>query len=122
MGVIVLNGSTCFPLAGAPTINRQGNIMTPAIKKTAPTKKAAKKKVTGKKAVIAKKTPMRKVAKKPTKTSEQDISPITIAPEERWRMIAVAAYHKAEKRGFAPGNELRDWAEAEKEIDKLIFG
>jgi hypothetical protein len=29
---------------------------------------------------------------------------------------------KAEKRGFAPGDELRDWAEAEKEIDKLIFG
>jgi hypothetical protein len=37
-------------------------------------------------------------------------------------MIAVAAYHKAEKRGFAPGHELNDWAEAEKEIDKLVFG
>jgi hypothetical protein len=88
MGVIVLNGSTCFPRAGAPTINRQGNIMTPASKKKTPTKKAAKKKVTKKKAarkkaVIAKKTPMRKVAKKPTKPSKQDISPITIAPEER---------------------------------------
>jgi uncharacterized protein YjiK len=89
MEATVLNGSTCFPRAGAPTINRQGNIMTPAIKKkTPPTKKAAKKKVTKKKvarkkAVIAKKTPMRKVAKKPTKPSKQDISPITIAPEER---------------------------------------
>ena len=37
-------------------------------------------------------------------------------------MIAVAAYHKAEKRNFAPGNELGDWAEAEKEVEKLING
>ena len=37
-------------------------------------------------------------------------------------MIAIAAYHKAEKRGFASGNELQDWDEAEKEVDKLIYG
>ena len=37
-------------------------------------------------------------------------------------MIAVAAYHKAEKREFAPGGELQDWADAEKEVDKLIYG
>jgi hypothetical protein len=36
-------------------------------------------------------------------------------------MIAVAAYHKAENRGFAPGGELQDWAEAEKEIDELLM-
>jgi hypothetical protein len=96
--------------------------MTPAIKKKTPTKKVTKKKVSKKKAVIAKKTPTRKVAKNPTKTSKPDISSINISPEERWRMIAIAAYHKAEKRGFTLGNELRDWAEAEKEIDKLIFG
>ncbi len=29
-------------------------------------------------------------------------------------MIAIAAYHRAEKRGFAPGSELQDWAEAER--------
>ena len=96
--------------------------MTPASKKKTPTKKAAKKKVARKKAIIARKTPTRKVAKNPTKTAEPDISPITITPEERWRMIAIAAYHKAEKRRFTPGNELQDWAEAEKEIDKLILG
>jgi hypothetical protein len=38
------------------------------------------------------------------------------------KVIAVAAYHKAEKRGFAPGDELQDWVEAEKEIDTLLFG
>jgi hypothetical protein len=32
------------------------------------------------------------------------------------RMIAEAAYYRAEKRGFAPGNDYLDWIEAEKEI------
>ncbi|MFZ2407835.1 MAG: DUF2934 domain-containing protein, partial [Methylobacter sp.] len=31
-------------------------------------------------------------------------------------MIAEAAYYKAEKRGFRPGHELRDWLEAKSEI------
>ena len=37
-------------------------------------------------------------------------------------MIAVAAYHKAEKRGFTAGGDMQDWDEAEKEVDKLIYG
>jgi hypothetical protein len=96
--------------------------MVTASKKKTPTKKAAKKKVATKKAVNTKKASTRKVAKTPTKAAKPDNSSIDIAPEERWKMIAIAAYHKAEKRGFAPGHELQDWAEAEKEIDKLIFG
>jgi len=35
-------------------------------------------------------------------------------------MVAIAAYHKAETRGFAAGHELQDWAEAELEVDKLL--
>jgi hypothetical protein len=31
-------------------------------------------------------------------------------------MIAEAAYFRAEKRGFAPGHDFRDWVEAEREI------
>jgi hypothetical protein len=34
-------------------------------------------------------------------------------------MIAEAAYYRAEKRGFAPGQALDDWLAAEKEIDAL---
>lgn len=37
-------------------------------------------------------------------------------------MIAEAAYYKAEKRGFRPGNELRDWLEAKSEIFRLVYG
>ena len=35
-------------------------------------------------------------------------------------MVAEAAYFRAERRGFAPGNEMEDWLQAETEIDSLI--
>ncbi|MDH3986023.1 MAG: DUF2934 domain-containing protein [Gammaproteobacteria bacterium] len=105
--------------------------MTPSSKKKTATKKAssekaARKKVIKKKAAKARKTAAKKVAKKTTKkttkTSGADASLLKISPEERWKMIAVAAYHKAEKRGFAAGGDVQDWDEAEKEVDKLIYG
>jgi hypothetical protein len=37
--------------------------------------------------------------------------------QEREQRIRVAAYFKAEKRGFAPGHELDDWLAAEEEVD-----
>ena len=37
-------------------------------------------------------------------------------------MIAEAAYYKAEKRAFMPGNELCDWLEAKSEIIRMVFG
>ena len=36
--------------------------------------------------------------------------------DEFRELVAVAAYYKAEKRGFAPGHALDDWLEAEQEI------
>lgn len=38
--------------------------------------------------------------------------------ETREARIAEAAYWRAERRGFAPGSELDDWLNAEKEIDQ----
>lgn len=35
-------------------------------------------------------------------------------------LIRTAAYFRAEHRGFAPGGELEDWLEAEREIDRWI--
>jgi hypothetical protein len=100
--------------------------MSPTSKKKTTTKKATKKKVSKKKvtkkAANTKKASTKKTTKKSTKSTKPDASLIEISPEERWKMIAVAAYHKAEKRDFAPGNELQDWTEAEKEIDTLLFG
>lgn len=39
-----------------------------------------------------------------------------LSDEEIHRLIAEAAYLRAQARGFAPGHELEDWLEAEKEI------
>jgi hypothetical protein len=43
-----------------------------------------------------------------------------ITPEERWKMIAEAAYYHAEKRGFAGGDSAEDWMAAESEIDAKL--
>lgn len=45
-----------------------------------------------------------------------------LSAQERERLIAQAAYFRAEKRGFAPGCELQDWVEAEAEVLRLIGG
>jgi hypothetical protein len=41
----------------------------------------------------------------------------TLSPNDRYRMINVFAYYKAEKRGFAPGHMWDDWLAAEREVD-----
>ena len=38
-------------------------------------------------------------------------------PEERWRMVAEAAYYIAEKRDFVGGDPACDWYEAEKQVE-----
>ena len=40
--------------------------------------------------------------------------------EQRRNYIEMAAYYIAERRGFAPGNPLEDWVQAEAEIDRLL--
>lgn len=58
----------------------------------------------------------------PTKSApEVRITPApAVTSEERERLVARAAYFRAEKRGFAPGCELQDWVEAEAEVLRLI--
>ena len=58
-------------------------------------------------------------AKKPV-AAKTDAAPTTVTPEERWRMVAEAAYLRAEKRGFSGGNPTDDWLAAEAEIDKIL--
>jgi sterol desaturase/sphingolipid hydroxylase (fatty acid hydroxylase superfamily) len=45
-----------------------------------------------------------------------------VNPSELESMIAVAAYYKAEKRNFLPGNDIKDWLEAKQEIIKQVYG
>ncbi|WP_296805201.1 DUF2934 domain-containing protein [Thiocapsa sp.] len=110
----------------------------PAPPKTAPAKAAATKKTaptmakTAAATTSAKKAPAKKAPERagtsaprpaPTALEGKSISLKSLAnvsDEERLHMIHEAAYYRAEKRRFAPGHEVEDWAEAEREIDDLI--
>lgn len=60
-----------------------------------------------------------------TSNKEPELKPTALSgymsPGVCHEMIAVCAYYKAEKRGFASGHELEDWYEAEQEINKQNF-
>lgn len=40
--------------------------------------------------------------------------------DARRTLIAEAAYHRAQQRGFAAGEDWQDWFEAEREVDALL--
>jgi hypothetical protein len=46
--------------------------------------------------------------------------PVYLEPEQRHALICEAAYFRAERRGFCPGQELDDWLAAESEIDRTL--
>lgn len=48
------------------------------------------------------------------------MSQAKVTASERQRMIAEVAYFKAERRGFTAGDSLRDWCEAEAEVDARL--
>jgi DUF2934 family protein len=43
-----------------------------------------------------------------------------ISDQQRRNYVEVAAYYLAERRGFAGGSEIEDWAQAEREVDRLL--
>jgi hypothetical protein len=49
-----------------------------------------------------------------SKLEQRDIPSFSESREAR---IAEAAYWRAERRGFAPGHELDDWLNAERDVD-----
>lgn len=59
-----------------------------------------------------------------TESQEQETSVAHggLTTTEREQMVAVAAYYRAEQRGFSSGNEVEDWLWAEKEIESLAVG
>lgn len=91
-----------------------------AAKKKAVSKKTTTKKTASRKKVATKKAATKKTVKKKATTAASAAKGKPVSAEERWHMVAVAAFYKAEKRGFAAGNAEKDWSEAEKEIDALL--
>jgi hypothetical protein len=50
------------------------------------------------------------------------LRPLSLVPHrltaaERYQRICDLAYRRAEQRGFAPGGQIDDWLEAEREVD-----
>jgi hypothetical protein len=48
--------------------------------------------------------------------------PVVLGVSEtvRHKMIAEAAYYRAQSRNFQSGHEVEDWLEAEAEVDRLL--
>lgn len=53
---------------------------------------------------------------KPSKSAAN----LNVTPEQRYQMIAEAAYFIAERRAFACGDPGQDWLEAEAEIERIL--
>lgn len=89
-------------------------------KKAVRKKAAAKRKVVARQAVakkpVSKQATARVGAKKAATT--ESIRRQKLSADKRRRLIAEAAYLKAEQRGFEAGNPIADWLEAETEIDR----
>jgi len=49
------------------------------------------------------------------------VPPALIDQDLRRDMIARAAYFRAERRGFTPGQEAEDWLAAEVEVDTALM-
>jgi hypothetical protein len=64
------------------------------------------------------KTPVMRPA--PAKRATLVDAKLNLMGEDRQRLIAEAAYFRAERRGFQPGAELEDWLAAEIEIEALL--
>ena len=45
---------------------------------------------------------------------------MSVDPDVRRQLVAAEAYFRAERRGFAGGNELEDWVAAERAVDSRL--
>jgi len=91
--------------------------------KTATKKAPADKQATADVKTAAKPA-VRKAAPKKTSTSASKAmqKATTMSAEERRRLIAEAAYLRAEQRGFIGGDPVQDWMEAEADLDTRLRG
>jgi hypothetical protein len=53
-------------------------------------------------------------------TFSETAEPPACSEDERLRLIAEAAYYRAQRRGFEPGHEQEDWLLAEREVDDSL--
>lgn len=64
--------------------------------------------------------PKTAAARPPVRKSSAEKPSPQMSSEDLQRLVAEAAYYRAQRRGFEPGYELQDWVEAEAEVKRLI--
>lgn len=94
----------------AQTKTRSSSVKTATPAKSAPKKTPAK-------AAVSKPAAKESSPSKAPSTKKRDKQ---ITAEQRYCMIAEAAYYIAEKRGFAPGDAGKDWSKAETQIQAML--
>lgn len=94
-------------------------VKKPAAAKTAAAKPAAAKTAAAKTAEAAAKKSTA-AAKKPATKRASGPKPV-FTPEQRYLMVAEAAYYRSERQGFM-GDPVQNWVEAEAEIEALFSG
>jgi hypothetical protein len=104
--------TTKKPAAKAAPAKAVAATAKPAATKAAVAKKpAAEKKAVAAKKPAAEKKPAAKAASKK----------MTVTAEQHYCMVAEAAYYRAERNGFM-SDPVRDWIEAENEINAMLSG
>ena len=106
------------PVAAKPVAAKPVAAKPTAAKPTA-AKPAAAKPAAAKSKPVAKSAVGEVLAAKP-KTRSKKSTAVSVTPEERYQMVAKAAYFRAEKRGFAAGDTAQDWLDAEEEIERML--
>jgi Protein of unknown function (DUF2934) len=103
------------------TAKKTSTTATDATRK--PKAKAAAKKTVAT-PVAAPEAPVKKSPAKKSVSTKTSVTPAATRPavttEQRHHYIELAAFYVAQRRGFAPGNPVDDWAMAELEVDRLI--
>lgn len=100
------------------TTTKKPAVKAAPAKAVAPTAKA-----TEKKAAVAKKPAAEKKAAAPKKPAAKAAASkkMTVTAEQHYCMVAEAAYYRAERNGFM-SDPVRDWIEAENEINAMLGG
>jgi len=98
-------------ISGASDMSPSQTVTTPP---SAASVKNSAARVAAEKARIAKAQPKFKA-----KTIRRAVTQ-RVSDQERYEMIAEAAYFRAADRDFAPGQEIGDWLAAEKEVEQLL--
>jgi hypothetical protein len=63
-----------------------------------------------------------RVARQPDAAEIDGVNGGMPGPGERHRLIAEAAYYRAQRRGFRGGDPVQDWLEAESEVVVRLGG